>query len=138
MSQLKDYWDFSRAQKSLPLSEALFISDLVDQMPYVLLAYEEKCRFKIEFAGETAACLLGGNLIGATTEPGSELPQALTRCILNAAASREPAFGSMGAMQTLCLPFSGGCGTVDVVLVGLVDTAGSGAKTAGTVISLIR
>ena len=129
---------FFRAQQPLPLSEALFISDLVDQMPYVLLAYEEKRRFKIEFAGETAACLLGGSLIGATTEPGSELPQALIRCILNAAASREPAFGSMGAMQTLCLPFSGDSGTVDVVLVGLVDTAGSGAKTAGTVISLIR
>ena len=138
LGQIKDYWNFSRAQQPLPLSENLFISDLVDQMPHILLAYEEKRRFQIEFAGETAACLLGGGLIGATTEPGSDLPQELIRCILKAAASREPAFGSVGAMQTLCLPFSGDSGTVDIVLVGLADTAGAGVKTAGTVISLGR
>ena len=79
-----------------------------------------------------------GSLIGATTEPGSDLPQELIRCILKAAASQEPAFGSVGAMQTLCLPFSGDSGTVDIVLVGLADTAGAGVKTAGTVISLGR
>lgn len=138
LRDLKVYWDFSRAQLSLPLSENLFISDLVDEMPYVLLAYGEKSRFQVEFAGDAAAGLLGGTPIGATTEPGSDLPEPLSRCILAAAETQEPASGAIGEMQILCLPFSGEFGSVDVVLVGLVGIAGVDFRAGGTVISLVR
>ncbi|WP_193172555.1 hypothetical protein [Nisaea nitritireducens] len=138
LRDLRVYWDFSRAQLTLPLSENLFISDLVDEMPYVLLAYGENSRFQVEFSGDAAADLLGGTPIGATTEPGGNLPTALSRCILAAAETQEPASGAMGEMQILCLPFSGEFGTVDVVLVGLVGIASAEVHTGGTVISLVR
>jgi hypothetical protein len=138
LRDLRVYWDFSRAQLTLPLSENLFISDLVDEMPYVLLVYGENSRFQVEFAGDTAGGLLGGTPIGATTEPDGGLPGELTRCILAAAKSREPASGSIGGMQILCLPFSGEFGAVDVVLVGLVSVDNEAARTGGTVVSLVR
>ena len=138
LRDLKVYWDFSRAQLVLPLSENLFLSDLVDEMPHVLLAYGENARFQIEFAGEAAAGLLGGEPIGATTEPGEGLPDELTRCILTAAQCHEPASGSADGMQFLCLPFSGAFAAVDVVLIGLVCVASMEIRAGGTVISLGR
>ncbi|MEO9902285.1 MULTISPECIES: hypothetical protein [Alphaproteobacteria] len=138
LRDLRVYWDFSRAKLTLPLSENLFISDLVDEMPYVLLVYGEKSRFQVEFTGDAAAGLLGGQVIGATTEAGGGLPDELTSCILTAAKSQEPASGSIGGMQILCLPFSGEFGEVDVVLVGLVSVENEAAHIGGTVISLVR
>jgi len=138
LRDLRVYWDFSRAQLTLPLSENLFISDLVDEMPHVLLVYGENSRFQVEFAGDAASGLLGGAPIGATTEPNGGLPGELTSCILAAAKSEEPASGSICGMQILSLPFSGEFGEVDVVLVGLVRVDNEDARTGGTVISLVR
>ena len=138
LRDLRVYWDFSRAQLTLPLSENLFISDLVDEMPHVLLVYGEKSRFQVEFAGDAAADLLGGTPIGATTEAGGGLRDELTRCILAAAKTGEPAPGGMDGMQILCLPFCGEFDDVDVVLVGLVATANLESRTGGTVVSLVR
>ncbi len=138
LRDLRVYWDFSRAQLTLPLSENLFISDLVDEMPYVLLVYGENSRFQVEFAGDAATGLLGGEAIGATTESDGGLPDELTGCILAAAKSQEPTSGSIGGMQILCLPFSGEFGEIDVVLVGLVSVDNEAARAGGTVISLVR
>lgn len=133
---LRAYWELSRADASLPLSENLFLSDLVDEMPHVVLAYHDRQRFQVEFAGETAADLLGGNPIGATTAPNGGLPPAVTRCIRRSAERREPAVSTAAGIRIICLPFGGGGDDVELVLAGLAEVAIQ--ENSGTVVSLMR
>jgi len=136
LQELKAYWEFSRTGTSLPLSENLFLSDLVDEMPHVVLAYQHKQRFQVEFAGEAAADLLGGNPIGATTVPDGGLPPAVARCIRRAAERREPVLSTSGGIRIICLPFDAASGEVELVLAGLAEVPA--LETSGTVVSLMR
>ncbi|WP_420403679.1 hypothetical protein [Nisaea sp.] len=133
---LRAYWEFSRTDAPLPLSEHLFLSDLVDEMPHVVLAYHDNQRFQVEFAGEAAADLLGGSPIGATTGPNGGLPPALARCIRRSAERREPVVSTAAGFRIICLPFGAVSGDVDLVLAGLAEVAM--LETGGTVVSLMR
>lgn len=136
---LQTYWELSRAQLNLPQSESLFISDLVNEMPYVLLVYGEKARFQVEFAGDAATDFLGAAPIGATTEPSGGLPRQLASCILLAAKTEEPSSGVTDGLQILCLPFAGEGNEVNVVLVGIVrKTCEHTLHVGGSVVSLVR
>lgn len=136
LRELRAYWEYTRSGAGLPLSEDLFLSDLVDEMPYVLLAYEDKARFQIEFAGDAAADLLGGDPVGATTGSNSQLPPAIVQCIRSAAERREPAVATGAGIRIICLPFGAASGDVDLVLAGLDDDVI--AEERGTVVSLVR
>jgi hypothetical protein len=133
---LRAYWEFSRTDASLPLSENLFLSDLVDEMPHVVLAYQDRQRFQVEFAGEAAADLLGGNPIGATTAPKGGLPPAVARCIRRSAEDREPVLSTAAGIRIICLPFGGAGGEVELVLAGLAEV--TVLQNSGTVVSLMR
>ncbi|UUX51415.1 hypothetical protein NUH88_06890 [Nisaea acidiphila] len=136
LRDLRAYWEYARKGSGLPLSEDLFLSDLVDEMPYVLLAYEDRARFQIEFAGDAASDLLGGNPIGATTGSNSQLPSAIVQCIRACAERREPAVATGAGIRIICLPFGAASGEVDLVLAGLDDAPVSGDR--GKVVTLVR
>ncbi|MDF1792117.1 MAG: hypothetical protein P1U88_09415 [Thalassobaculaceae bacterium] len=75
---LRRYWDDQRAGAALPDADELFLADLCEIMPNLLLAYFDPLRdaFRIEFAGAIARVLLGGDLIGQYpewAEPGTAL-----------------------------------------------------------------
>lgn len=132
---LNAYWEYSRGGERLPLSENLFLSDLVDEMPHVLLAYRDNRLFQVEFAGDNAADLLGGSPIGATTAPHDGLPAAVSESIIASAERSAPARAAGAGLRVLCLPFAGAGGDVDLVLAGLANAKPGGG---GTVVSFRR
>ncbi len=75
---LRRYWDDQRAGADLPDADELFLADLCEIMPSLLLAYFDPRRgsFRIEYAGSITRTLLGGELLGLYpegAEPGSML-----------------------------------------------------------------
>ncbi|WP_420562516.1 hypothetical protein [Thalassobaculum sp.] len=75
---LRRYWDDQRAGSDLPDADELFLADLCEIMPSLLLAYLDPLRgsFRIEYAGSITRTLLGGELLGAYpewAEPGTVL-----------------------------------------------------------------
>jgi hypothetical protein len=78
LEDLQAYWEDQRAGAALPDGDELFLADLCEVMPNLLLAYLDPLRrtFRIEFAGASARGLLGGTLIGQYpehAEPGTAL-----------------------------------------------------------------
>ena len=75
---LRRYWDDQRAGSALPDADELFLADLCEIMPSLLLAYFDPLRglFRIEYAGSVTRTLLGGDLLGEYPEwaaPGTPL-----------------------------------------------------------------
>lgn len=75
---LRRYWDDQRAGADLPDADELFLADLCEIMPCLLLAYLDPLRgsFRIEYAGSVTRSLLGGELLGLYpewAEPGTAL-----------------------------------------------------------------
>ena len=75
---LRRYWDDQRGGAALPDADELFLADLTEIMPNLLLAHFDRLGgyFRIEFAGANARRLLGGELIGQYPEraaPGTTL-----------------------------------------------------------------
>ena len=75
---LRRYWDDQRAGADLPDADELFLADLCEIMPSLLLAYLDPLRgsFRIEYAGSITRRLLGGELLGLYpewAEPGTAL-----------------------------------------------------------------
>ena len=96
LDYLHTYWEEARTEDWLPLADDLFLGDLVEPMPHLLLAYHDVDgdAYRIEFAGASAraeltapantagpGCLKGpaaqgGDLVGIRpelVEPGSAL-----------------------------------------------------------------
>jgi hypothetical protein len=93
LDYLHSYWDEGRTEDWLPLADELFLGDLVEPMPHLLLAYHDVDgdAYRIEFAGAAARAELvwptgggvapagpasGGDLVGVRpelVEPGSAL-----------------------------------------------------------------
>lgn len=75
---LRRYWNDQRAGADLPDADELFLADLCELMPSLLLAYLDPPRnlFRIEYAGAITRTFLGGDLLGKYpewAEPGSVL-----------------------------------------------------------------
>ncbi|WP_028795553.1 hypothetical protein [Thalassobaculum salexigens] len=75
---LRRYWDDQRAGADLPDADELFLADLCEIMPSLLLAYLDPLRgsYRIEYAGAITRALLGGDLLGLYpewAEPGTTL-----------------------------------------------------------------
>lgn len=75
---LRRYWDDQRAGAALPDADELFLADLCEIMPNLMLAYFDplKRAFRVEFAGAIARAYLGGELLGQypeRAEPGTAL-----------------------------------------------------------------
>ncbi|MEQ8396715.1 hypothetical protein [Thalassobaculum sp.] len=75
---LRRYWDDQRAGADLPDADDLFLADLCEIMPNLMLAYFDPPHraYRVEFAGATVRLLLGGELLGRYPEraaPGTPL-----------------------------------------------------------------
>ncbi len=70
--RLHAVWEDQRADAALPDADELFLADLAELIPHLLLAcrHEEIGGFRIEFAGAAAAALLGLQPVGETPEIG--------------------------------------------------------------------
>ncbi|MFX4220818.1 MAG: hypothetical protein ACMVO3_07410 [Thalassobaculum sp.] len=75
---LRRYWDDQRAGADLPDADELFLADLCEIMPNLMLAHFDPLHraYRVEFAGANSRALLGGDLIGQypeRAEPGTPL-----------------------------------------------------------------
>lgn len=135
LSDLLAYWEYSKEGEALPLSEHLFLSDLMQEMPHLMLAYLHEGQFQIEFAGASATALFGTNPMGATSGPGQGLPSFVAGAIRSAAESRSVQHAAEADMRLLCLPFRGRADAVDLVLIAVTETA---SEHVAEVVSLVR
>jgi|GEM_PF-5726252 len=67
---LRRYWDDQRAGAALPDADELFLADLCEIMPNLLLAYFDPLRlaFRVEYAGSITRNVLGDPLVGRYPE----------------------------------------------------------------------
>ncbi|MCR9175152.1 MAG: hypothetical protein NXI19_04020 [Alphaproteobacteria bacterium] len=73
---LHAYWEEARTEDWLPLADDLFLGDLVEPMPHLMLAYHDVDgdAYRIEFAGAAARAELTAQV--RTDSDGSVLPGA--------------------------------------------------------------
>lgn len=112
LDTLHDFWSALRAGDGVPRAEELYLTDLVETMPFLLLAYRHGRGFRIEFAGDVASRLIGTDLTGAcpTRRDPDPLRASLARGIgtadgLTAAGAGRLASGD-GALAAIYLPFA--------------------------------
>ena len=65
LDEVLGFWTTQRGAAVLPLADELYLTDLVGVFPHLLLAYRHGRGFRIEFTGEVARALLGGDLTGS-------------------------------------------------------------------------
>lgn len=75
---LRRYWDDQRADADLPDADELFLADLCEIMPNLMLAHFDPLHraYRVEFAGATVRSLLEDDLLGRYPEradPGTPL-----------------------------------------------------------------
>ena len=124
LEELRAYWQVQRGAARAPLSDGLYLSDLVDEMPYVLLCFRDAGAFRIEFAGAEAQDMLGFDPTGEVLRPEDSEPVLATmaRCAAVTALRPAPEVSQGDGWKALLLPFVDPDHRVTVLLVGLVLT----------------
>lgn len=130
LAGLYDYWLANSTPYGAPLSESLFLSDLVSEMPHMMLAYACRGAFRVEFAGQNVRSLLGEDPIGWTTggRAKAALPRAVADCVAQAGRLGAPRSAVDAGMIVLSLPFASDVGSIDLVMSGLCPAAGQPAE----------
>jgi hypothetical protein len=130
---LRRYWDDQRAGAALPEADTLFLADLCEIMPNLLLAHYDPARraFRIEYAGSIVRGFLGAPLIGTypeQAEPGSALSWIGAGY---AGAGRLAPVGivqiRLGDMMATHLPYRDARGRVGLVLTALARKPAAGS-----------
>lgn len=137
LTRLQAVWEDQRADAVLPDAEELFLADLADLLPRLLLASRDPGdgRLRVEFAGAAARVLLAVDPVGPLPEVMPEddsltwVADGLRRvCRLAVPA---PHWARAEDRIGLFLPYGGFDGRVALVLAGLARWPPSTQGTAG-------
>ena len=118
-------WQDQRADALVPDADELFLADLADMIPHLLLALrdEDTGGFRIEFAGAAAKAVLGPEPVGETPEHGP-LEHPLAWLGTGFVRARRPAVPGPRWLRAedrlgLFLPYGAFDGRVTLVLAGI-------------------
>lgn len=127
---LRDYWRRQCGAAPAPRSDGLYLSDLIREMPHILMCFRDGARFRIEFAGCEAQDLLGFDRTGEELrfDDSERILAGVARAGAIAARKRQPELSRGDGWMAIQLPFveacfAEACEEVSVLLVGLVTTA---------------
>ena len=139
LDRLHAYWDEQRADAAMPDADELFLADLVEIMPYLLLGYHDDWRdaFRVEFVGQAVTVLLGAETVDRYPEeadPGDILAwlgdgYASVRQLSAPGAVRS----HHGSLQAPHLPYARADGRVSLILSGVVPWQPPHADSTGRV-----
>lgn len=146
LARLQAAWEDQRGDAGLPIADELFLADLAELVPSLVLAHrdDETGGFRVDFAGTAARGLLALEAVGETPEHGpAEHPLAWLGAGFLAArrpAAPGPRWLHSGDLVGLFLPYAGFDGRVILILAGIARCPGSigAVGSAGRVVRLAR
>lgn len=146
LGRLQAAWEDQRADAGLPAADELFLADLAELVPSLVLAYrdEETDGFRIEFAGAAARAQLELEPVGEIPEHGP-IEHPLAWLGTGFVGARRPAVPGprwlrRGDRIGLFLPYGAFDGRVILILAGLARWPGVAGVVdrAGRVVPLRR
>jgi len=122
LASLRDYWRAQRGDLATPPAETLYLSDLVAEMPHVLLCFRDEAAYRIEFAGTEVQDILGFDPTGEIllADDAEPLLAALARSADKADRQARPESCRGDGWRSVLLPFQDARARVTVLLVGVV------------------
>lgn len=125
LERLRVFWHASRGSAAAPLADGLYLSDLIAEMPHVLLCFRDGEAFRIEFSGSEVQDLLGFDPTGEVLRQDDYVPvlMDMARCAEEMILQTVPRTGRGDCWRSLLLPYVDARQRVMVMLAGLVTEA---------------
>ena len=122
MDDLFSYWNCKREGRETPNAEALFISGVNLELPWIVLVFRDVSGFRGEFAGSEAQDMIGFDPSGEVLNERDEnrVLAGLASSCAGVSSSRDPDLLLTHGWSAISLPFTDDRDRVTVILCAVV------------------